>query len=64
MAGHDPSRFEVVMDWPLRDLFLGYLARLKEQAQRNYEIETLVWAALAPHQKRQTKPPRLPDILR
>jgi hypothetical protein len=64
MAGYDPGRYDAVMDWPLRDLFLGFIDRLRDQAQRNYEIELLVWAILAPHQKRPQKPPDVPDLLR
>ncbi|MGH9685288.1 MAG: hypothetical protein ACRD4S_16960 [Candidatus Acidiferrales bacterium] len=52
------------MDWPLRDLFLAFIDRMKEAARRNYETELLVWAILAPHQKSRTKPPDLPKILR
>jgi len=52
------------MDWPLRDLFLAYIARLRETALRNYQTELLVWAILAPYQKRQSKPPDLPAILK
>lgn len=64
MAGHDPARIDEVMDWPLRDLLLGYLARLRETARRDYQAELLVWAVLAPYQKRQSKPPELPAVLK
>jgi hypothetical protein len=64
MAGHDPGRFAEVMDWPLRELFLGFLDRLRERARDNYELELLVWAILAPYQKHQTRAPNLPRILR
>ena len=52
------------MDWPLRDLFLAYLARLRETARQTYQAELLVWAVLAPYQKRQSKPPDVPAILK
>jgi hypothetical protein len=52
------------MDWPLRELFLAYIERLKRQARRSYEIDVLVWAVLAPYQKRQKKAPEIPAILR
>lgn len=64
MAGHDPARFDEVMDWPLRDLFLGYIARLRETARRSYQVELLVWAILAPYQKQKARPPDLPAILK
>ena len=63
-AGHDAGRFREVMDYPLRELFLGYTARLREIARRNYELDVLVWAALAPHQKNPAKPPDVPALLR
>lgn len=53
-----------VFEWALRDIFLAYIERLRENARRNYEIELTVWATLAPHQKRRTDPPKLPRILR
>jgi len=52
------------MDWPLRDLFLAYSARLREAARDNYELDLLVWAILAPYQKRGSRPPDLPAILK
>jgi len=53
-----------VFDWPLREVMLGYIERLKVQALRSYEIELLVWSALAPHQRRKTDPPALPRVLK
>ena len=64
VAGHDPARFEEVMQWPLRELFLAYVARLRKLAREGYQVELLVWAVLAPYQKDKTNPPALPAILR
>ena len=64
MAGHDPARVEEVRDWPLRELFLAYLAREKERARGQYYIDVLVWAILAPYQKHRQSPPALPKILK
>jgi hypothetical protein len=64
MAGHDPAQFDRLMDWPLRDLFLAYIARLREAARDSYEVDLLVWAILAPHQKRVPRAPDLPAILK
>jgi hypothetical protein len=58
------ARMATVFEWALRDIFLAYLEVLRESARRNYEQEVLVWAALAPHQRRKTDPPSLPRILR
>lgn len=52
------------MDWPLRDLFLAYIEELRESARWSYQLELLVWSVLAPHQRRQTKPPDVPRVLR
>jgi hypothetical protein len=45
-------------------LLLAYVERMRAAALRSYETEVLVWATLAPHQKRASKPPALPRILR
>jgi hypothetical protein len=37
---------------------------MKREARRSYEIDLLVWSALAPYQRRRTDPPRIPKILR
>lgn len=63
-AGFDPARFEEVRNWPLRDLLLNYLDRQKEIARESYHTELLIWAALAPYRKRQTRAPDLPKILK
>ena len=53
-----------MLDWALRDLFLAYLARLKEQVRAQYYVDVLVWATLAPYQKQKESPPSLPKILK
>lgn len=53
-----------VFEWPLREIFLAYLEALRDAARENYNRDVLVWAALAPHQKRASKPPDLPKVLR
>ena len=64
VARNDPRLCHEVFEWPLRDLLLVYLEKLKEQARRWYEVEVLVWSALAPHQKKKTDPPAVPRVLR
>jgi hypothetical protein len=51
------------MDWPLRDLFIAFVERLKDAAIERHRAEVLIWAVLAPWQKQQTRPPALPAIL-
>jgi hypothetical protein len=64
VAHHDADLVREIFEWPLRDLLLAYLERLRTTARRTYEIELLVWSTLAPHQRRKTDPPKLPRILR
>jgi hypothetical protein len=53
-----------VARWPLREALLAYVARMKEEAIVSHRHETLVWAFLAPYQKKSSKPPPVPRILR
>jgi hypothetical protein len=53
-----------VLDWPLRDVMLAFIERMRDSALRSYELELLVWSALAPHQRKKTDPPRLPRVLK
>lgn len=64
VAKFDRDRMFQVFDWPLRDLFLAYLEAMRDAALANYNRDVLVWATLAPHQRRQTKPPDVPRVLR
>jgi hypothetical protein len=52
------------MDWPLRDLFLAFVERLREAAVEQHRAAMLLWAVLAPHLKERSKPPALPAILK
>jgi hypothetical protein len=60
----DFDRLRAVREWPLRELLLAYIERMRAAALRSYETELLVWSVLAPHQKRSSKPPAVPRILR
>jgi hypothetical protein len=48
----------------LRDLFLAYLAILKERARLDYWARMIVWASLVPYQKRPDPQPDVPRILK
>jgi hypothetical protein len=63
VAEWDFDRIPRLLSWPLRDLFLAYLAILKRDAIARYHHDLMIWAVLAPHRKESTKPPRLPRIL-
>lgn len=52
------------MKWPVRELLLAYIDRLKAQALVRYQSDLQVWATLAPYQENQSKPPKPPKILR
>ena len=64
LAGWDPERAKTVIRWPLREALLAYVARLQKQAWESYRFESLIWAVLAPHAKKKTDPPKLPQILK
>lgn len=64
VADHDAARIERVWNWPLRDIFLAYIERMRRRALERYRAELLVWAVLAPYQKRAQDPPSIPSILK
>jgi hypothetical protein len=64
VAGFDPARAQQVLDWPLRETLLSYVQVMKAAAAVQYRHDVAVWASLAPHAKKQSKPPRVPLILR
>jgi hypothetical protein len=64
VAEWDPDRARELFAWALRDLLSAYLAILRRQAEERYKFDLEVWALLAPHQDKQSSPPKLPKILR
>lgn len=64
VAGHDPARVEETWNRPLRDVFLAYIEQMRRRALERYRAELLVWAVLAPYQKRGQSPPSIPSILK
>jgi hypothetical protein len=64
VANFDPARVEVVLDWPLRDVMLAFVAILKERERAKYYVDLLLWAIVAPYVKHKGKPPQLPKILK
>lgn len=44
------------MDWPLRELFLAYVERMKSAARVAYDVDLLVWAVLAAAGSKARKP--------
>jgi hypothetical protein len=64
LAGWDPGRAKTIIRWPLREALLSYVSQLQKQAWRLYRFDSLIWAVLAPHAKKRTDPPKLPQILK
>ena len=65
LAGDDPERFREVLKWKVGDALAAYEKRLREQAQRRYEIELQVWSTLAATgATRKRRPPEPPLILK
>jgi len=54
----------IIQGWPIREVLVAYMHQLRLYALRQHELATLTWASLAPHQKKQVEPPRLPNLLR
>ena len=64
VGGQQWDRILEVWDWPIREVMLAYIERMKLSALRSYETQLLVWSALAPHQKKRSDPPAIPKLLR
>jgi hypothetical protein len=62
IAGWDASRIEPLMQWPVHELLLAYIAILKNQAMDRYQSDLQVGPMLAPHQKDPGKPSKPPKI--
>jgi hypothetical protein len=62
LADCDPARIEALEDWPLRDLFLAYVERMKQAAREAYSHDVLIWTVLAAAGAK-IKKPDVPGIL-
>lgn len=63
LAGYDPAQFQRVMRWRIGEALLAYERRLIDDAQHDYEFETLAWVIMAA-QGAKAKRPQPPEILR
>jgi hypothetical protein len=63
-AGGDPVRFAAVMAWPIRELLLHYLGRLRERARGDYNASLIVWAVQIGYSKDRIPMPDVPQVLR
>ena len=65
VAGYDVSRYAEITKWPLAEALVAYENKLREDAQRDYQVEYLAWASLAATgATKRKKPPELPAILK
>lgn len=64
LAEYDYDRYQAVLRWPVREAFEAMVYRIQQKAFEAHRHEQLMWALLAPHSKKQQKPPELPPILK
>ena len=64
VAAHDYARALDVCRWPVIEVLHAYQERLRRRAVEEYRNACLVWASLAPWQKKKTAPPAVPEILK
>lgn len=66
MADWNYDQARRVARWPLRELLLAFLERIRDRAMEAYRWDVLTWAVLEPHRKEESrgKPPKVPDILK
>lgn len=64
VAGFDHDLAERVKRWPVLEVLHAFQDRLRVRATEQYRNALLVWASLAPWQKKKTPPPQVPDILK
>jgi hypothetical protein len=50
--------------WPIREVLVAFADRMREEAMRQYQHDTLIWALLAPHTSKKMNPPVVPAILK
>jgi hypothetical protein len=63
VAGWDHDKVQRVLDWPIREMLLAFVAELKSQALAAYQSALLIWATRSAFNGKLKKPP-LPEILR
>jgi hypothetical protein len=65
VAGSDFDLAARVLLWPLREMLIAYVARLRAQALDSYRHDQLLYVLAAPWTKKgESKPPPVPPILR
>lgn len=64
VSGYDEDRSRAIVRWPLVEVLNACMEKLRRNALEQYRNSLLVWAALAPWQKKKSQAPQPPDILK
>lgn len=66
VAGWDFDKARRVARWPLREVLLANLERMKDRALEAFRWEAMQYAVAAPWSRKDSgaKPPQVPEILR
>lgn len=62
LAEYQVDRYAAVMKWPMADALCAFESKLKQDAQRGYELDVILWAIGAQAGSKQ-KAPKMPAIL-
>ena len=63
ISNHDHDRAQAVLGWPVRELLLAYVNRLRAAALDGYRHAILVWAIKCGYAAKPPRPPKVPRIL-
>lgn len=64
LARYRIEEIPAVLRWPIREALIAYRNLMMDAARVAYRHELAVWAAIAPHGKKKSEPPKPPAILR
>ena len=61
LAGTDVSAVQRILDTPVREVCMAYLAWLRDRVKEDYDRALMVWSNQSAFSK--AKPPEMPHIL-
>lgn len=64
LAGFDPRRAQQILSWPIREVFLCFIQKKREDAISAFRHEQLLWAQFQAFSSKKIKPPKAPGILK
>jgi hypothetical protein len=64
VAAFDCDVAERVARWPLREMLLALLDRMRDRASEVYGDQVMIYTLRAPHLKSPEAPPKVPEILK